>query len=104
MKQIVPKSTKTAVANPSPEDLENSFRAVIAPGAPEVKTQKVPPAAAKNNTKPTTKPPVKREGKTRLTVDVPDNLYQLLEKHKEENGQNFTFIIVSLLKKHFQSK
>lgn len=104
MKQIVPKSTKPAIANPSQEDLEQSFRAVIAPAAPETTEKKARPAAAKNNTKTIAKVPVKREGKTRLTIDVPDNLYELLEKHKEENGQNFTFIIVSLLKKHFQTK
>ena len=102
MKQIVPKSSKPSVANPSTEDLENSFRAVLTPADAETTVKKNAASVRKNS--PAPKPLIKRDGKTRLTIDIPDNLYQLLEKHKEEHGQNYTFIIVSLLKKHFQTK
>jgi hypothetical protein len=104
MKPIQPKKDKPVSA----EQLENTFQAILntepAPAAPRTAAPATRPKAAPRAAQKSKTVAVKREGKTRLTVDVPDKLYERLEKHKDETGQNFTHLIVSLLNKHFQPK
>jgi hypothetical protein len=45
-----------------------------------------------------------RPGKHRLTIDLPDDLFALVEAHKTENGQSFTWLVGKLLKDFFTQK
>ena len=93
MKDIQPKR-KTVVSVPDPTDLEQSFQTVVQPNQ-----------AKKQVVKSTKKDPLsKRMGKTRLTIDLPDDIYEKVEAHKDETGQNFTFLITGLLRKFFDGK
>ncbi len=101
MKKIEPKFIKTTPQQET-ADLEATFNILknkekIAPEKPAQKSKK-PGRPAK---KRTVEAPAKRDGKTRLTIDLPTEIYEITQKHKEETGQNFTHLIVSLLRKHF---
>ena len=46
----------------------------------------------------------KREGRSRISIDIPDELFALIEQNKEDTGQTMTHLVVSLLKKFFAEK
>ena len=88
MKDIKPKTKQVQV---KPEDLENSFKSAL--GEVQLKEGSENPVAQS-----------KRSGKTRITIDLPDDLYRKVEAHKEASGQNYTFLIASLLRKFFDEQ
>jgi hypothetical protein len=91
MKKIVPKNN-----TPSAADLEASFQKVVTVVQPPVQAVIVEPEPAS--------PKTKRDGKTRVTIDLPDNIFTLMEAHKEESGQNMTHLVTQLLKKFFAER
>jgi hypothetical protein len=46
----------------------------------------------------------KRDGRSRISIDIPDELFALIEQNKEDTGQTMTHLVVSLLKKFFAQK
>lgn len=117
MKKLQPKLTKLT-AEAQADALEASFQKLSQPETQPPATAKAPAAAPKKKAAPHSRkpvsagrkarsadlPPTKREGRTRITVDLPDEIYSLLELNKEENGQSITHLVASLLKKHFAKK
>jgi hypothetical protein len=90
MKKIVPKNS-----TPSPAELEASFQKVV--------TQTPLPPVVEPVREVET-PKTKREGRSRVTIDLPDNIFALMETHKEETGQNMTHLVTQLLKKFFTER
>ena len=105
MKKLQPKLTNLT-AESQAQELEATFQKLSKPETTTAAPKKRATASRKNARKPRNAdgPPTKREGKTRVTVDVPDEIYALVEKNKDEVGQSFTHLINSLLKKHFAGK
>jgi hypothetical protein len=107
MKKILPKNTTAA---PSAEALEASFQksASVKTESPITlgplpKTVLASDSVA-NEEGNKTSPPSKREGRSRISIDIPDALYAQIENHKEETGQTMTHLVVSLLKKFLAEK
>ncbi len=115
MKKILPKNITTAI---SAEDLEASFQksatsitksqaTIVEPAGVE----KIPHATqvlnSQNLTEGTAPKPAtssKRDGRSRISIDIPDELFAKIELHKDESGQTMTHLVVSLLKKFFAEK
>jgi hypothetical protein len=119
---------------PSPEDLERSYQDAMrrmsgenefetTPLVVEIAAEKPARTTTKPVQKAATKPATKqktstkitkkqaeeesssnRPGKHRLTIDLPDDLFALVEAHKTENGQSFTWLVGKLLKDFFLQK
>lgn len=126
MKEIKPriKPIIPAAQTPPAEELERSYqeamRRISGETAPELaeEPEKLPAKKAKTPAKPTTKGRPKnaqkrepgqpnganRPGKHRLTLDLPDDLFELAEAHKVENGQSFTWLVTKLLRDFFAKK
>jgi hypothetical protein len=107
MKKIQPKNTTPAL---SAADMEASFQksasskteSLITPH-PLPKTVFASDSVVTGvGTKAT--PTSKRDGRSRISIDIPDELYALVESHKEETGQTMTHLVVSLMKKFFAEK
>jgi hypothetical protein len=107
MKKILPKNTTAA---PSAEALEASFQK-----SASVKTESsithhpLPKKTLMSDSVATAEgikntPMSKREGRSRISIDIPDALYAQIENHKEETGQTMTHLVVSLLKKFLAEK
>ncbi len=102
MKKILPKNTNTAL---SAEALEASFQksASIKTEQPSIPISPQPlPLITEETVK--NAPTSKREGRSRISIDIPDEIYAQVENHKEETGQTMTHLVVSLLKKFFAEK
>lgn len=37
----------------------------------------------------------------RLTIDIPNDLFDKMDSHRKETGQSYKGLVISLLKKHF---
>lgn len=104
MKKIEPKLQKISPQQEA-EALEKSFNFLknkekkVAEPAPEKPARR--PGRPKKRASKSAEAPGAREGKTRLTIDLPTDVYNVVNQHKEDTGQNFTHLIVSLLRKHF---
>ena len=102
MKKILPKNTSTAL---SAEALEASFQksASIKTEQPSLPLTHHPlPIITEGGVK--SAPSSKREGRSRISIDIPDELFAQVEIHKEETGQTMTHLVVSLMKKFFAEK
>ena len=111
MKKILPKNITPAI---SAEDLEASFQKSASSinksqtiTAPSI-VEKALNAPQKESTKEAIalKPATssKRDGRSRISIDIPDELFAKIELHKDESGQTMTHLVVSLLKKFFAEK
>jgi hypothetical protein len=115
MKKILPKSITTAI---SAEDLEASFQksstsisknqtAIVEPSVVEKvlnTTQIINSQNLEEGTAPKPAISSKRDGRSRISIDIPDELFAKIEMHKDESGQTMTHLVVSLLKKFFAEK
>ncbi len=109
MKKILPKNTTSAL---SAQALEASFQksASIKTEQPSLPITHHPlpiihhplPLITEGGVK--SAPSSKREGRSRISIDIPDELFAQVENHKEETGQTITHLVVSLMKKFFAEK
>jgi hypothetical protein len=106
MKKILPKNTTAA---PSAEALEASFQKSASVKTESPSHHPLPKNALASDSVATAEgikntPMSKREGRSRISIDIPDALYAQIENHKEETGQTMTHLVVSLLKKFLAEK
>ncbi len=104
MKKILPKNITPAI---SAEDLEASFQksATSINKSQTIITTNIVEKASNTEgviSKPATSS--KRDGRSRISIDIPDELFAKIELHKDESGQTMTHLVVSLLKKFFAEK
>ena len=99
MKKILPKNTIPAL---SAADMEASFQKSTSVKTEPSITHYPLPIITEGGVKAI--PTSKREGRSRISIDIPDELYALVESHKEETGQTMTHLVVSLMKKFFAEK
>ena len=99
MKKILPKNT---IAAPSAEALEASFQKSASVKTESPIIHHSLPLFTEGGVK--SAPTSKREGRSRISIDIPDELFTQVENHKEETGQTMTHLVVSLLKKFFAEK
>jgi hypothetical protein len=99
MKKILPKNTPPAL---SAADMEASFQKSASAKTESPISNLQTPQNTEGGVKST--PASKREGRSRISIDIPDELYTQVESHKEETGQTMTHLVVSLMKKFFAEK
>jgi hypothetical protein len=99
MKKILPKNTTPAL---SAADMEASFQKSASVKTELHITDYPTPVITEGGVKST--PASKRDGRSRISIDIPDELYAQVEKNKEETGQTMTHLVVSLMKKFFAEK
>ena len=126
MKEIKPRIKPIIPTAPTPpaDELERSYQEAMRRisgetepeilAAPEPKSAKKSAEPTKSRQKGRPKNVQKREvapanganrpGKHRLTIDLPDDLFELAEIHKVENGQSFTWLVTKLLRDFFAKK
>ena len=98
--------TDQVVSEPAPEIVEKPVRKTKIESKIKENTEGVsrgnrqgvvpPKKMEKNNIVVT-----KREGVNRVTLDIPNDIFEKIEKHKVDTGQTMKFMMVSLLKKFF---
>jgi hypothetical protein len=99
MKKILPKNTTPTL---SAADMEASFQKSASVKTESPISSPQTPQNTEGGVKNT--PTSKREGRSRISIDIPDELYAQVESHKEETGQTMTHLVVSLMKKFFAEK
>ncbi len=127
MKEIKPRPKPVLPTTPAPpaEDLERSYQEAMRrlsgeerPATIEEPATKIPKKerAAASPPRPRGRPPKaqkrgtempvgsNRPGRHRLTIDLPDDVFELCEAHKEELGQSFTWLVTKLLREFFAKK
>ena len=85
------------------KEIQPKKKAVVTPSVENENTTNLESGYMKAASKPSAKA-ASESKEHRLTIDIPSELFDLMEEHRKDIGQSYKGLVISLLKKFFAEK